>query len=107
MQWQWGREAVLQNLFSEKHKNFKNEIVAFAKVKSVDHLGTILSIEIESDFESGYFNQLRDFLYKSFLEKDVLICPLGNIIYILPPFIITESELDHIYSVVKQVLREI
>jgi adenosylmethionine---8-amino-7-oxononanoate aminotransferase len=102
------KESCMGNIamISGKHKRFKDEISTFNKVKKVSHIGTILSIEIESE-DGGYFDQMRDFLYKSFLEKDVLIRPLGNVIYILPPFITTEEELNYIYSIVKQVLRKI
>ena len=38
------------------------------------------------------------------MERGVLLRPLGNIIYVLPPYVITPSELNYIYDVIQEVL---
>ncbi len=38
------------------------------------------------------------------MEKGVFLRPLGNTIYTLPPYVITDSELDLIYEVMEQCL---
>jgi adenosylmethionine-8-amino-7-oxononanoate aminotransferase len=47
---------------------------------------------------------LRPHLYKFFLEKGVLLRPLGNVIYILPPYVITSGELNLVHDVVAEAL---
>jgi adenosylmethionine---8-amino-7-oxononanoate aminotransferase len=37
----------------------------------------------------------------------VLLRPLGNVVYILPPYVITLEELDHIYGVIGEALERI
>ncbi|MFT4699312.1 MAG: adenosylmethionine-8-amino-7-oxononanoate aminotransferase, partial [Flavobacteriaceae bacterium] len=36
-----------------------------------------------------------------FMKQGVFLRPLGNTIYILPPFVITEDELQKIYTVIE------
>jgi adenosylmethionine---8-amino-7-oxononanoate aminotransferase len=62
-------------------------------------IGTVAAIEIEAE-DTGYLSKLRPFLYDFFLERGVLLRPLGNIVYILPPFVITPDELNYIYDVI-------
>ena len=37
-------------------------------------------------------------------EAGVLLRPLGNTVYVMPPYCITEAELDLIYSVIAQAI---
>ncbi len=73
-------------------------------VKTADSLGTILSIEVKSTRLTSYENNLRKFIYEYFLEQDILLRPLGNIIYIVPPYVITEMELQKIYKAIESFL---
>ncbi|MFI5126985.1 MAG: hypothetical protein ACHQJX_09170, partial [Candidatus Acidiferrales bacterium] len=48
--------------------------------------------------DAGYSSRLRPKLYKFFLDAGVLLRPLGNIIYVLPPYTITADELHHVHD---------
>lgn len=63
--------------------------------------GTILAIELHTGEQTSYFSNIRDRLYFYFLEKGIILRPLGNIIYILPPYCITEAELKLVYSAIE------
>ena len=41
-------------------------------------------------------------LYEFYLSKGVLLRPLGNVVYIMPPYCITEAELNKVYDVIKE-----
>jgi adenosylmethionine---8-amino-7-oxononanoate aminotransferase len=62
--------------------------------------GTILAIELNTPNQTSYFNNIRDIAYLFFLEKGILMRPLGNIIYILPPYCILEKDLNEIYEAI-------
>lgn len=64
-------------------------------------IGTVAAIEIEAD-DAGYLSNLRPFLYDFFLEKGVLLRPLGNTVYVLPPYVITRDELHFVYDVIAE-----
>jgi adenosylmethionine-8-amino-7-oxononanoate aminotransferase len=49
-------------------------------------------------------NAINRRLYKFFLDHDVLLRPLGNVIYVLPPYSIIREELDYVYEVIEEAL---
>lgn len=91
----------------EQHALFRNKIANHPKVKTSRQTGTIIAIEWETGESTTYLSSLRDKLYNYFLNKGIVLRPLGNIIYILPPYIITNEELTYIYNTIIQALDEI
>ena len=73
-------------------------------VRDARQTGTILAVEIDSGSETSYFNEIRDQLYRSFLEKGVLLRPLGNVVYVLPPYCISDEQLDTVYHSMEDAL---
>ena len=41
---------------------------------------------------------LRPKLYKFFLDAGVLLRPLGNVVYVLPPYAISPAELNYVHD---------
>jgi len=66
-----------------------------------------VAMEWETGNNTSYFSSLRDTLYNYFIDAGIILRPLGNIIYILPPYCITDTELAYIYSKIEQALDEI
>ena len=88
-----------------KHQElFCNSIRKNRHVKSVKCLGTILSIELKSSDKSGYTNDWREVIYPYFLERGILLRPLGNVLYVLPPYVINLNELKFIHSEIEEFL---
>ncbi|MBD1386857.1 adenosylmethionine--8-amino-7-oxononanoate transaminase [Mucilaginibacter rigui] len=90
-----------------RHTVFADKIKGHKSLKTTRQTGTILAMEWETGNNTSYFSGLRDKLYYYFLNKGIILRPLGNIIYILPPYCITDTELDYIYTTVEQALNEI
>ncbi len=88
----------------QQHSHFADSLSAYDIAKSVRRIGTMVAFEVVTEEQSGYFNQVRDQLYTYFIEKGVLLRPLGNTVYILPPYCITDSELIKTYTVIKEAL---
>jgi adenosylmethionine-8-amino-7-oxononanoate aminotransferase len=72
-------------------------------VAEVRMLGTIAAIELKAA-DAGYLSNLRAHLYPFFIEQGVLLRPLGNIIYTVPPFVTTTEDLNCIYDVIVKAL---
>ena len=89
---------------SHRHAAFALKIQKHPKVKEVRQTGTILAIEWETGSGTSYFSELRNVLYDFFLEKGILMRPLGNVIYILPPYCISNDDLTYIYDQIKNAL---
>jgi adenosylmethionine---8-amino-7-oxononanoate aminotransferase len=102
------KEATWENIrrIEARHQAFALEAVALNGVAAVRHKGVILAIEYRTPQHTGYFNSLRDRLYDHFMARGIVLRPLGNIIYILPPYCISDEELDLIYTAIRQFKHE-
>ena len=69
-------------------------------VRSVRRCGTIAAIELEVD-DSGYLSALGPKLSQYYLSNDVLLRPLGNVVYLVPPYCSSAEELNRAYDVIE------
>ncbi len=90
--------TLQRQMISLCHASFCKKWKGHPKLKRCESLGTILALEYRSTQPSSYFQSLRDRLYHFFLDRGILLRPLGNVLYVLPPYCIQEEELDFIYS---------
>lgn len=88
------------------HLDFMRSLSSLKSIRDIRITGTILAIEIESDEISGYFNSKRDVLYQHFLNQGIIMRPLGNVLYIMPPYCITDEELHKIYDSIIMILQK-
>ncbi len=72
---------------------------AHPSVLDVRHIGTVAAIELKVP-DAGYLSSLRPRLYEFFLNHGVLLRPLGNVVYILPPYVITADQLNMVYDLI-------
>ena len=94
-------ECSRQRAFiAEQHRVFAGTLAGHPAVSSIRQTGTILAIELATD-QPSYHAAMRDQLYKYFCDRYLLMRPLGNIIYILPPYCISEDDLQCIYSAIR------
>jgi adenosylmethionine-8-amino-7-oxononanoate aminotransferase len=66
-------------------------------------LGTIVAFEIMLG-KDEYLNDISTTITYKAMEKGVYLRPLGNTIYIMPPYCITANELAKIYTVIVDIL---
>ena len=85
------------------HTGFKHAILNHKSVTEVRQTGTILAIELKTN-TPVYHSNLRDVAYNFFLQKQIILRPLGNIIYVLPPYCISNEDLAYIYSCILEFL---
>ncbi len=81
------------NRIGAQHNEFASKLQDFDNIDNIRQVGTIVAFELKTGGETSYFNQDRDRIYNFFIDKKILLRPLGNVIYILPPLCITEAEL--------------
>ena len=100
------KEETLEkiNAISQKHFNFSQVLKNHPKVENVRQTGTIIAWEIKNDEKTSYFNEIGKVLYHEFLERGIIMRPLGNVMYLVPPYCITPEELDFVYRNILEVL---
>ena len=91
------RIAMIAEVNAERLEEFREH----AKVGDVRQIGTIGAIELRAD-DAGYLSGMRTKLYRYFIDHGVLLRPLGNVVYVLPPYVITRQELHFVYDVILQ-----
>ncbi|TGV00722.1 adenosylmethionine--8-amino-7-oxononanoate transaminase [Flavivirga rizhaonensis] len=97
-------ETIQQNIKTiiASHKAFNIYIKTHPKVKSTRQTGVIFALDL--NIEMKRYGNLRDKLFKFFLDHGVFLRPLGNTIYIQAPYTITKEQLQKIYQVIEDAL---
>jgi adenosylmethionine-8-amino-7-oxononanoate aminotransferase len=88
----------------QSHLAFQTKIKTHPKVKTTRVLGVIFALEIKTDTKESYYGTLRNKLYNFFIENGVILRPVGNIVYILTPYIITENQLQKVYQTIENAI---
>ncbi|MEM6515404.1 MAG: adenosylmethionine--8-amino-7-oxononanoate transaminase [Bacteroidota bacterium] len=83
----------------QQHKAFGERIKSHTKVATIRQTGIILAIDLNIKMER--YGNLRDKLFDFFMDNGVFLRPLGNTIYILAPYVITDAELAKVYKVIE------
>ena len=99
-------EAMQKNIVrvNKSHLNFQKHIESHPKVTTTRVLGVIFALEIQTDSAASYYGSLRNKLYDFFIKNGIIIRPVGNIVYILPPYVISDEQLQKVYEVVEKAL---
>ncbi len=94
-------EGIQQNIsrITQSNIDFANILKGNLKVKNARSKGVILAFEL--DIETDRYGNLRNQLFKYFMDRGVFLRPLGNTIYIVPPYVISDKELKKIYEVIE------
>lgn len=81
-----------------KHVDFISNL-NHPKIHYKRNLGTIFALNF-GEVENSYDHDIRERIYSYFMKKGLLMRPLGNVCYIIPPFSISDGQLDEIYSAI-------
>ncbi|KLI62807.1 adenosylmethionine--8-amino-7-oxononanoate transaminase [Aurantiacibacter marinus] len=75
-------------------------------VSNVRQMGSIIAMDVEAQ-DAGYLADIGLKMREGFFARDILLRPLGNTIYLMPPYCISEQQLDRIFSVIDQTLSDV
>ena len=86
---------------STRHLAFAHRLRQHKTVENIRQRGTILAFDLTvAGEDSSYFNSIRDIAYNHLLDRGILMRPLGNVLYFLPPYCTTNEQLDDAYGAV-------
>jgi len=102
-------EDMQQNIrrVHSSHLAFKEKVLQHPRVKTARVLGVIFALEISREGKEEYYGGFRNRLYNFFMDKGVIMRPVGNIVYILPPYIISDAQLKTVYDTIEEALEKI
>lgn len=81
------------------HRRFNEKIKDHPKVKNTRQQGVIFALDF--NVEVDRYGDLRYRLYDFYMAQGVYLRPLGNTVYILAPFVISQTELQRIYDAIQ------
>lgn len=82
--------TTLKN-YCSKQQDFAQELGKLKNVNQARHLGMVVAAEIENA-RSDYTSHLAAQISTTFLQKNIILRPLGNTLYLLPPLFITPAD---------------
>jgi adenosylmethionine---8-amino-7-oxononanoate aminotransferase len=77
-----------------------------SRIKNPRSLGTILAFEIAQG-KDEYLNNIASMITQKALSRGIYIRPLGNTVYIMPPYCITAEQLEEIYLTLRSIITEL
>jgi adenosylmethionine-8-amino-7-oxononanoate aminotransferase len=99
----WEREPVRERLVAieQMHRSRLARLESTPRLRNLRQLGTIAAMDLDVA-DAGYLADVAPRLYALFQSHDVLLRSLGNTIYVLPPYCVTEANLDVIYAAIAE-----
>jgi adenosylmethionine-8-amino-7-oxononanoate aminotransferase len=90
-------------MINVKHHDFAGRLklaeLPEGLIQNVRILGTIIAFELDTS-EKNYLNKAGISLTAKAMQQAVFLRPLGNTIYLMPPYCITEDQLETVYQVI-------
>jgi adenosylmethionine---8-amino-7-oxononanoate aminotransferase len=104
----WRDEPVMESIrhLAAVHGERLDRFRGDRRFTNVRQLGTIAALDVVTS-DAGYMANIGPALYQRFLARGLLVRPLGNTIYIMPPYCSTESELDLVYEAIEEIADKI
>lgn len=84
------------------HQQFNSRIKNHPRVKTTRQTGVIFALDLDVEMER--YGDLRNRLFKFFMDRGVFLRPLGSTIYIQAPYVITTEELNKVYQTIEEAL---
>ncbi|MGL4263347.1 MAG: adenosylmethionine--8-amino-7-oxononanoate transaminase [Afipia sp.] len=104
----WQSEPVMDriNALAVLHKERLERFRGDKRFADVRQIGTIAALDIVAK-DAGYLADIGPRLYRGFLARGLLVRPLGNTIYLMPPYCSTANDLDQAYNAIDQLAGEV
>lgn len=92
----------------KQHKGFVEQLQEKSgelNIKNIRQLGTIVAFEIDLG-KDEYLNDISTVVSTKALSKGVYIRPLGNTVYVMPPYCTSNEQLQQVYSTILSILAD-
>ncbi len=104
----------LENTFEKiesirsSHLDFADELDNYSTIENVRVSGTILAFDIISHHTDYFYtNPIKQVLTRFYLDHGIILRPLGNVVYVLPPYCISNESLQKVYQGIRESLAQL
>ena len=95
----WRDEPVLERIAGLAQAQEERLARCRNRFENVRRIGTITALDLKVA-DAGYLAHVAPDLIQFFHARGILLRPLGNTIYVLPPYCVTAAELDLVYDAI-------
>ena len=88
----------------QQHDLSLQKIKSHKTLIDVRQIGTIIAFEIKTTESTHYLNSLAESISDFFISRGIILRPLGNLLYVLPPYCISNDDLKYIYNSIEEFL---
>lgn len=92
----------LERFYADRLARFRDH----PRVKDVRWMGSVGVVEVAGE-QGGYFDALGPWLRRGFMERDLLVRPLGTVVYTLPPYGIDHDDLNRVWDALEEMLEQL
>ncbi len=99
----WRQEPVLDRIatLTLRQTEGLQRLQSQPGISGARQIGTILAVEVEARHQ-GYLSEIGPKLKAQFMEQDLLLRPLGNTVYVMPPYCIEANDLATLHSAIAE-----
>lgn len=90
-----------RRMIEKKHKAFKTSCEGNPWLVRCEVAGTVMILEYRGENQGSYFASKAQWLSQYFMKHQIFVRPLGNTLYLMPPYCTTAEELDRIYACIE------
>jgi len=104
----WNREPVAERIAAlgrwqtEELRRLRDH----PRVRDTRQCGTLAAFELASA-DAGYLATVGPRLHAFFRARNLLLRPLGNTLYVMPPYCVTRDELRSVYDIIQEAVQEL
>jgi adenosylmethionine-8-amino-7-oxononanoate aminotransferase len=99
----WKDCAVLKRVadVSERLANGMDRLRGHRHVENVRQTGAIAAFDVKTS-DGGYLASVGPRLQSHFSRRNVLLRPLGNTVYVMPPYCVTQADVDEVFDAIME-----
>lgn len=101
----WDEEPVMERIriIHDQQAALLPRLQTRSDVENVRHAGTIVAFDV-GNADRGYLSGIAPRLYRYFVAQGVLLRPIGQSIYMLPPYCVSAEDLEVIVGTIERAL---
>lgn len=102
----WREEPVLDRIsrLAARQARHLEKLASLPAVARTRRIGTITALDVEVS-DTGYLSAVGPQMLADFREAGLLLRPLGNTVYVMPPYCIEEGDLAALYAGIEETIR--